>query len=75
MPVELTGLSTMSSIKYRVNHNPIMYNHLTRMYQVGRRFFHNYSEAKANQWQCDKCNTAFSSFKELKAHKTDEHSY
>ena len=65
----------MSSIKYRVNHNPILYNHLTKMYHVGRRFFHTYSDAKANQWQCDKCKNAFSSFKELKTHKTSEHSY
>ena len=45
------------------------------MYQVGRRFFRTYRGAKANQWECDKCNLAFSSFKELKTHKTREHSY
>ncbi len=65
----------MSSIKYRVNHNPIMYDHLTKMYQVGRKVFRSYSDAKANQWQCDKCNRAFSSFKELKVHKNDNHAY
>ena len=45
------------------------------MYHVGRRLFHTYSDARANQWQCDKCKKAFSSFKELKTHKTSEHSY
>lgn len=65
----------MSAIKYKVNHIPVVYNHLTSMYQVGRRMFHSYRDAKANQWQCNKCDLAFASYKELRAHKNDEHSY
>jgi hypothetical protein len=65
----------MSSIKYKVNHNPITYNHLTRMYQVGRRVFSTYQDARASQWQCDKCMKAFASFKELRVHKNKAHSY
>lgn len=65
----------MSAIKYRVNHNPILYNHRTKKYEVGERIFHSYSDAKANQWKCDKCDVSFSSFKELKVHKNDEHAY
>jgi hypothetical protein len=65
----------MSVIKYKVNHNPITYNHRTRMYEVGRRVFQSYQDAKASQWQCDKCKNAFSSFKELRVHKNKAHAY
>lgn len=65
----------MSSIKYRINHNPVTYDHRTRQYRVGETTFGSYQDAKANQWQCDKCGTAYASFKELRSHKTDSHSY
>lgn len=65
----------MSAIKYKVNHHPVIYDKLTRMYRVGRRKFRSYSDAKASQWQCNKCDGAFASFKELRTHKNDEHSY
>ena len=65
----------MSSIKYRINHNPVTYDHRTRQYRVGETTFGSYQDAKANQWQCDKCGTAYASFKELRSHKTESHSY
>ncbi len=65
----------MSSIKYKVNHNPITYDHRTKMYQVGSRAFETYQDARANQWQCDKCSDAFFSFKELRLHKNMTHAY
>jgi hypothetical protein len=68
-------VSGMSSIKYKVNHNPVTYDHRTRMYHVGRSSFETYQDAKANQWRCEKCNEAFASFKELRSHKTELHSY
>jgi hypothetical protein len=45
------------------------------MYQVGNRVFETYQDARANQWQCDKCNEAFFSFKELRSHKNKFHAY
>jgi hypothetical protein len=65
----------MSSIKYRVNHNPVTYDHRTKTYRVGRDAFGSYQDARAKQWQCEKCKLAFSSFKELRSHKTERHSY
>jgi hypothetical protein len=65
----------MSIIKYRINHNPVTYDHRTRTYYVGRDAFGTFRDARAKQWQCEKCRHAFSSFKELRSHKTDLHSY
>ena len=65
----------MSGIKYRLNHNPVRYDALTRTYQVGMMAFDTYKDARANKWQCDKCGSPFSSFKHLRAHKAEEHSY
>lgn len=65
----------MSSIKYRLNHNPVRYNAQTRSYQVGDMAFETYRDARANKWRCDKCSSSFSSFKHLRAHKAEEHSY
>jgi len=65
----------MSSIKYRINHNPVTYDHRTRTYKVGKHAFESYQDAKCRQWQCEKCHIAFASFKELRSHKTDNHSY
>lgn len=65
----------MSSIKYRINHNPVTYDHRTRTYRVGTNAFESYQDAKLRQWQCEKCGNAFASFKELRVHKTDDHSY
>ncbi|HXG07448.1 MAG TPA: hypothetical protein VNI77_09015 [Nitrososphaera sp.] len=65
----------MSNLKYRINHNPVTYDHRTRMYKVGTYTFESYQDAKSRQWQCEKCGDAFSSFKELRSHKTVVHSY
>ena len=65
----------MSSIKYRINHNPVTYDHHTRTYRVGKHAFESYQDAKSKQWQCEKCRRAFASFKELRTHKTINHSY
>lgn len=65
----------MSSIKYRVNHNPVTYDHRTKTYKVGKHAFESYQDAKSKQWQCEKCKVSFPSFKELRSHKTDNHSY
>jgi len=65
----------MSSIKYRINHNPVTYDHRTRTYRVGKDAFESYHDAKSMQWQCEKCRHAFASFKELRSHKTTSHSY
>lgn len=65
----------MSSIKYRINHNPVTYDHRTRTYRVGENAFESYQDAKSMQWQCEKCGSAFASFKELRSHKTNDHSY
>lgn len=65
----------MSTIKYRINHNPVTYDHHTRTYRVGTTAFESYQDARSMQWQCEKCNLAFASFKGLRTHKTDDHSY
>ena len=68
-------IPVMSSIKYRVNHNPVTYDHRIKKYRVGDHDFESYQDAKSKQWQCEKCHHAFASFKELRSHKTNSHSY
>ena len=65
----------MSSIKYKVNHNPVTYDHRTKKYRVGKDAFGSYKDARAKRWKCEKCRHAFSSFKELRTHKNDRHAY
>jgi len=74
-PKILNHDSGMSSIKYRINHNPVTYDHRTRTYRVGENAFESYRDAKSKQWQCEKCGRAFASFKQLRSHKNNNHSY
>jgi ribosomal protein L37AE/L43A len=37
--------------------------------------YRDYQKAKANQWKCEKCGIAFASFRELRTHKVEDHSY
>lgn len=51
------------------------YNPVTRMYENAVGKFITYAEARQKQWQCEKCREMFASFKLLKNHKKDFHSY
>ena len=45
------------------------------MYENAVGNFLTYTEARQKQWQCEKCNEMFASYKLLKDHKKDFHSY
>ena len=51
------------------------YNPVTRMYENAVGKFLTYAEARQKQWQCEKCSEMFASYKSLKDHKKDLHSY
>ena len=51
------------------------YNPITRMYENAVGNFLTYTEARQKQWQCEKCSEMFASYKLLKDHKKDFHSY
>ena len=51
------------------------YNPITRMYENAVGKFPTYAEARQKQWQCEKCSVMFASYKLLKDHKKDFHSY
>ena len=51
------------------------YNPVTRMYENTVGKFLTYAEARQKQWQCEKCSEMFASYKLLKDHKKDLHSY
>jgi hypothetical protein len=66
----------LTKAKYKINYNPVNYNNNTGMYESGSETFSRYEEAKANQWKCEKCNDLrFGTFKKLKEHKVQNHSY
>ena len=51
------------------------YNPVTRMYENAVGKFLTYAEVRQKQWQCEKCSEMFASYKLLKDHKKDLHSY
>ena len=51
------------------------YNPVTRMYENAVGKFLTYAEARQKQRQCEKCSEKFTSYKSLKDHKKDLHSY
>jgi len=51
------------------------YNPVTRLYENAVGKFLTYAEARQKQWQCEKCTEMFASYKSLKDHKKDLHSY
>lgn len=64
-----------SRIKYRINYNAVNYNTSTGKYESGDQTYQFYRQAKTNQWKCDKCAMKFSTFRELRKHKSDSHAY
>ena len=51
------------------------YNPVTRRYENAVGKFLTYAEARQKQWQCEKCGDMFASYRSLKDHKKDLHSY
>jgi len=58
-----------------VNYKPVIFDPQSHRYSVAGVGFSTFREAKANQWQCDKCAASFAGFKNLKRHKAEAHSY
>ncbi len=61
--------------KYKINSNMTFYNIKTRMYENTNGQYKTYAEAKQTQWKCEKCNETFPTYKMLRDHKTESHSY
>ena len=55
--------------------NEITYNFKTKMFEDKDTSYRSYSQASLSRWKCDKCSSMFATFKDLKNHKTDSHSY
>jgi transcription initiation factor IIE alpha subunit len=51
------------------------YNPVTRMFENASGEFSTYAEARQKQWKCEKCGEMFASYRSLKDHKKDFHSY
>ena len=68
-------MGAISKIRYKVNYNPIIYNPRTKQYESRLATYLSYEQAKAKQWKCEKCNNLFATFKELRHHKIENHSY
>jgi uncharacterized Zn-finger protein len=51
------------------------YNPVTRMFENASGKFSTYIEARQKQRKCEKCGELFASYKSLKDHKKDFHSY
>jgi len=65
----------LAKLKYRINYNPINYDVHIGMYNTELDNHIRYRDARANQWRCDKCEGKFSTFRKLKSHKSQSHSY
>ncbi|NOJ30172.1 MAG: hypothetical protein DA328_08415 [Nitrososphaeraceae archaeon] len=69
-------LTTNSTkLRFKLNYNPINYDLKTGKFQVQSEKFENYEDARANHWQCDKCEHRFSTYKSLRGHKKEVHAY
>ncbi len=62
-------------LKYKVNYNPVVYDFRSGSYRVGTEKYQDYQKAREQQWRCEKCDKTFCSFKELRLHKLEYHSY
>ena len=64
------------STKNKLNLRDISYNPMTNGYndEDGHAYV-SYEQARLFRWKCDKCNTMFSSYKLVKSHKSEYHSY
>jgi formylmethanofuran dehydrogenase subunit E len=51
------------------------YNPVTKMFENASGNFVTYAEARRNQWKCERCGEMFASYRTLKEHKKDFHSY
>ena len=71
----MSGGNFMTRSKKEKNFLNSIYNPITRMYENATGKFPTYAEARQKQWKCDKCTKMFSSYKLLKDHKKDSHSY
>lgn len=58
-----------------LHQNQINYDYKTKQYSSGGTTFQTHAEAREKQWQCNKCERSFSTMKQLKIHKSDDHSY
>ena len=65
----------MTRSKKEKNFLNSIYNPITGMYEKATGKFPTYAEARQKQWKCDKCTKMFPSYKLLRDHKTDSHSY
>jgi hypothetical protein len=68
-------MTDTTKLKYRVNYNYAIYNFKTKEYESKEAIYHSYDQVRANRWKCEKCQSLFASFRELKIHKTEYHSY
>lgn len=55
--------------------NQIDYDYKTKQYSSGGNTYQTYAEAREKQWQCNKCSGSFSTMKQLRIHKAEDHSY
>ena len=65
----------MTPSKKDTNSLNSIYNPITGMYENATGKFWTYAEARQNKWKCTKCAVMFSSYRLLRDHMKDFHSY
>jgi hypothetical protein len=69
-------LTVRTPIKNRLNYQGIVYDPTTNEYKSGEgQVFLTREDAKSSRWKCNKCHEAFSSYKQVRVHKSEFHSY
>jgi hypothetical protein len=61
--------------KYQINASMPVFNSITGLYESSDASYTSYVEARKYQWKCDKCYERFQSYKKLRNHKSQLHSY
>jgi len=59
----------------RTSYTAVTYNLRERTWENRDRTYSSYREARLHSWRCEKCDSAFATYKLLKSHKIESHSY
>lgn len=73
MPIPIVKI--VQPYRGRISYTPVTYNLHKRAWENRNGTDACYREARLHSWRCEKCDNAFATYKRLKSHKIESHSY
>ncbi len=73
MPIPIVKI--VQPYKGRISYTPVTYNLHERAWENRNGTDACYREARLRSWRGEKCDSAFATYKHLKRHKIESHSY